>query len=149
MAPKAEQRSGSKSGLPNPTDGLGTDLRVQVIFVAVVLLPPGELECFCMGRLWGMAGTAGTPLVACPGLQFALCALDPMVVLCLGALEVLCPMPAPGCCLLLGVPPLGEEMHRAPKAAMRSGSTSGLPDPIDIKGTDEIKVAIVVVALVP
>lgn len=64
MAPKADMRSGSKSGLPDPIDGLGTDLQLEVAFLGVVLVPPRELK----GRLWGMTVTVGTSVVACPRL---------------------------------------------------------------------------------
>ena len=116
----------------------------------MVLVPPGEPKGFCMGRLWEVAVSVRTPVFAFPDLHFPFCPLVPMVVLCLWTLALLCPKLAPGFSLLFGVPPLWEEIHMFPKADMRSGSKSGLPDPIDVKGTDELlEVAFLGVVLVP
>lgn len=90
------------------------------------------------------------PVLACPGLCFVLCPLVPIVVLWLVVVWLFLPKRVPWLCLVFWVPPLGEEMHMAPKADMRSESKSGLPDPFEVSGTDEkLEVAFLGVVLVP
>lgn len=57
-------------------------------FLGVVLVPPGELKGLFIGRLWWMAVTVGTLVVAYPGVCLAFCPLVPIVVLWLGVLWV-------------------------------------------------------------
>lgn len=50
MASTADMRFESKLWLQDPIDGTGTDLRVDVAFVGIVLVPQDENRGFCICR---------------------------------------------------------------------------------------------------
>lgn len=53
--PKDRYETQELVGAPRFLDCMGTNLQVEVAFLKVVVVPPGELQGFCTVRLWGMA----------------------------------------------------------------------------------------------